>query len=39
MSDVANAASPDKPADTIESDSKIAPGENPVIGKDSPANK
>lgn len=37
--DVANVASPDKPADTIESDSKIAPGENPVIGKDSPANK
>ncbi|MCJ1431889.1 mitochondrial glycerol-3-phosphate dehydrogenase [Xylographa pallens] len=29
----------DRPADTIESDSKFESGENPMIGKDSPANK
>ncbi|SLM40386.1 glycerol-3-phosphate dehydrogenase [Lasallia pustulata] len=29
----------DRPADTMESDSKIPPGHNPVVGKDSPANK
>lgn len=29
----------DRPADTMESDSKIEPGHNPVVGKDSPANK
>ena len=29
----------DTPADVIESDSRIAPGQNPVIGTESPANK
>jgi glycerol-3-phosphate dehydrogenase len=29
----------DGPADTLESDTKLAPGRNPVIGRDSPANK
>lgn len=29
----------DRPADTMESDSMIEPGHNPVVGKDSPANK
>jgi hypothetical protein len=29
----------DGPADTLESDSKLKPGQNPVIGYDSPANK
>ncbi|MCJ1283856.1 mitochondrial glycerol-3-phosphate dehydrogenase [Xylographa opegraphella] len=29
----------DRPADTIESDSKLESGENPMIGMDSPANK
>ncbi len=29
----------DGPADTLESDTKLAPGQNPVIGKDSRANK
>ena len=32
-------ASLDQPADLIESDSKFASGENPMIGMDSPANK
>ena len=29
----------DKPADTLESDSKYPQGHNPTIGRDSPANK
>lgn len=29
----------DKPADLLESDSKIAKGHNPTMSKDSPANK
>lgn len=29
----------DGPADTLESDTKLVPGQNPVIGRDSPANK
>ncbi|EXJ70307.1 glycerol-3-phosphate dehydrogenase [Cladophialophora psammophila CBS 110553] len=29
----------DGPADTLESDSKLKPGQNPVLGQDSPANK
>ncbi len=29
----------DGPADTLESDSKLKPGENPLLGKNSPANK
>jgi glycerol-3-phosphate dehydrogenase len=29
----------DKPADLLESDSKIVPGHNPTMSKDSPANK
>ena len=29
----------DGPADTLESDSKLKPGQNPVISRDSPANK
>ncbi|EHY54493.1 mitochondrial glycerol-3-phosphate dehydrogenase [Exophiala dermatitidis] len=28
----------DGPADTLESDSKVQPGHNPVLGQDSPAN-
>ena len=38
MRDIADSA-PDGPADTLESDTKLAPGQNPVIGQDSPANK
>lgn len=30
---------PDGPADTLESDSKLMPGHNPVLGQQSPANK
>ncbi|KAL8948831.1 MAG: hypothetical protein Q9222_005015 [Ikaeria aurantiellina] len=29
----------DRPADTMESDSKLSPGEKPVISRDSPVNK
>jgi glycerol-3-phosphate dehydrogenase len=29
----------DGPADTLESDTKLVPGQNPIMGKDSPANK
>lgn len=29
----------DGPADTLDSDSKLKPGQNPVIGRESPANK
>ncbi|KAI1610234.1 glycerol-3-phosphate dehydrogenase [Exophiala viscosa] len=29
----------DGPADTLESDSKLEPGQNPVMGSESPANK
>lgn len=29
----------DKPAETLETDSKIPPGQNPVMGTDSPVNK
>jgi glycerol-3-phosphate dehydrogenase len=29
----------DGPADTLESDTKLVPGQNPVIGRDLPANK
>ncbi|KEF58132.1 glycerol-3-phosphate dehydrogenase [Exophiala aquamarina CBS 119918] len=29
----------DGPADTLESDSKLMPGQNPVLGQQSPANK
>jgi glycerol-3-phosphate dehydrogenase len=29
----------DKPSDTLESDAKIPPGQNPTMSKDSPANK
>lgn len=28
----------DKPAETLESDSKFRSGENPAIGRDAPAN-
>lgn len=30
---------PDGPADTLESDSKLAAEQNPVLGTESPANK
>ena len=30
---------PDGPADTLESDTKLKPGQNPMISKESPANK
>jgi glycerol-3-phosphate dehydrogenase len=29
----------DRPSDTLESDSKIESGQNPVMNADSPANK
>lgn len=32
-------AFPDKPDETLESDSKLSPGKNPMIGDDSKANK
>jgi glycerol-3-phosphate dehydrogenase len=34
-----NVSSTDKPQEVLPSDSKIKPGENPTIGRDSPANK